>query len=266
MRLALLALLLLAPLARAQDLAVEVDAFPFPLKPLVQTGTAEVRTTAPCGEDVTFTTESPSDRVRASVDPPSIASPACEGTWPGKATLRVTLEADAPAMEPIPVGVRAHAGASNLSAWADVRAAFVGILDVQANQTEATVQPQRVATFEVGIVNLGNGNAKVTFEVLQQPREVTVPTPPGVTVQPGQRVTVPISAHAAAKNGVNDGTAVFTLLLRSAHALHPDQAGESETLSFVVHVRGTYVPAAPAWAVLAGGALLAATVRKARDT
>lgn len=256
----LLALLALPPSASAQDptLAVEVDPLPFPLKPLAETGRAEVRFTAPCGPPLVLTAEAPRDWVLAVVEPERPSAPGtCVGTWNGTAELRVRFTQDAPALEAWPVIVRAQAGEARASADVAVTPGFLGVLDVQANRTDETVEPQRPATFEVGVTNLGNGNTKVAFQVVQRSAALQVPEPVSITLQPGQRATVPITAMATPRNGANDQTEVFTLLLTSAHALHPDQAGDSETLSFTVRTQGLYAPGAPAWVAVVVGMALA---------
>ena len=254
----LLGLLLLVPLAAAQGLAVEVDELPYPIKPLVETGLAEVRVTAPCGVPVTLAAETPHEDVRASVEPGRLEPPACEGTWRGEATLRVMFAEGAPAMEAWPVIVRARAGNEDASASVAVTAAFVGLLDVQANGTEATVAPQRAAAFELAITNRGNANTKVSFSIVQRPPMLRLSEPVSIVLQPGQTATVPVMAHASPQNGYNDRTEVFTLHLASAHALHPAQTGDAHTVTFTVKTQGAYVPAAPAWLALAAGAGLLA--------
>ena len=251
----LLAASVVAPLARAQDVGVEADALPFPLKPLTETGTSEVRVRAPCGEDVAFTVEPSTRWMRASVDPPTFPSPACEGEWRAEATLRVQVDELAPAMEPATLIVRAHAGPRNASAHVEVRAAFVGVLDVQANQTETTVAPQRTAVFDVAITNRGNGNAKVTFDAVHPP-SIQVPVPNSIILQPGQRVMVPVMVQTRAQNGYVNEVDVVTVTLTSAHALHPDQKGDSETLTFTVRTQGAYAPGPAPWLALAGAALV----------
>ena len=259
-------LLLLAPLVRAQDpaLAVEVDPFPFPLKPLAETGRAEVRFTAPCGAPLVLSTEAPREWMVAEVEPDRPSAPGtCIGAWNGTAELRVRFTQDAPAMETWPLLVRAEAGEARASAEAAVTPAFLGVLDVQANRTSLTVEPQRPATFEVVVTNLGNGNTKVVVEVIQRSRALQVPVPVPVTLQPGQRATLPVTAMATPRNGANDQTEVFTLRLTSAHALHPEQAGDAHTLSFNVRTEGLYAPGAPAWVALVAAAALL-TLRRAR--
>lgn len=252
----LLAGLVLAAPARA-EMTAEADPMPFPIQPLAQTGTSEVRVRgAPCGEDVTFSVDNAAPWMHVLLDPDPLPSPACEGTWDAEATLQVRVEPDAPAMEGWPLVVRAHAGPQNASFTVDVRAAFTGILDVEANRTEATVEPQRAASFEVVVTNRGNGNAKVTFNLVHGPPALTVPTPNSITLQPGQRVTVPIVAQTRGQTGYVNQVDVFTVSLASAHALHPDQKGDTETLSFTVRTQGAYVPGPAAWVALAAAALV----------
>lgn len=265
--LVLLAPLLLAPPALAQEptpLTLEADPLPFPIKPLSETGLAEVRFTAPCGAPLALSTEVARDFIVAVVEPDRPSAPAtCLGAWNGTAELRVRFTQDAPAMEAWPVIVRAQAGEARASADVAVTPAFLGVLDVQVNRTEETVEPQRPATFEVGVTNLGNGNTKVVFEVVQRSGAVQVPAPVPVVLKPGQRATVPITAMTTPRNGANDQSESFTVLLTSSHALHPSQTGDSHTVSFIVRTEGLYVPGAPAWAALAAAAALL-TLRRAR--
>jgi hypothetical protein len=264
MRLALTALvvLLAAPVALAQSrVDVSVTPFPGPVVPADGPARTNVTVRIACGDlpregTLSLSAQHREAWITTTIDPaeahPDAA--ACDGEYALDATLTATLAPDAPAFEEsvVQVGALLRGGRDALvgSQAIRVKAGFYGAVRLEAAKTTATGAAGNVVTFPIVVTNLGNGLAKVGFDLAAKNGSVQVPLPPSVVIEPFANATVQAQAIVPKSGGSSD----FTLVATPAYAYDPALTGASAAVVLTVH-REASVPASGVAAALAALAL-----------
>lgn len=277
MRAALVLLLLVAASAAAAGqqealpkVVVEVTPFPSPIAPLAGVNTTVVHVTVDCalllgappGQSAQIdlaVTEAPK-WAAVTVSPPTLflAASDCQGTsLTAEAALLVSVTADSPSFTPaevrVVVTVRTPT-AETAETTTLIQAAYFSILDAGASATIFTTPPGFAVDCPLTVTNLGNGNTRVTFALLQKPDGWNVREPPAVTLESkqmgGRSTSVDVATSVLPPSG-GPGTnevGAITLGLTSAYALDASILGDSTVHSCLVTSKGS-LQAPLAWAV-----------------
>lgn len=192
------------------------------------------------------------------VEPTIVELPACVGVGETRiATLSARVrEGGLPALSGT-VGLRAEwttpEFTTNVTAESGVAGRYVSSYVVNASQRAKTERPQVAVSFPVDIENLGNGNTRFVFEIVEKTEDLLVLVPLPVTLQPagGQsKASIPVTVQTPYHNGRLAQTDTFTLRVQPHAALDPRLRGEPTELTFTVETKGWYVPLPAPLAVL----------------
>lgn len=277
-RLGALALVLVVPLASAQELepAFSIDPLSGPVAPLQEVKTTRwsvdllCEPTLPAGTRAlhVWVVGAPAWSI-ATVSPAELAVPGdCAGSrvlYEGDLVIGTTEKAPAGVAEALTLGYAYESARGNLSGTSSVNvtAGWFGILGLQAGQAIRVASPGEVVEFLIEIENRGNDDGTVTFEV--DSRLEVEPIAP-VTLQSAQKGGTSTSARVRVRVRAQEGeaymNAVAVVQVNATLARASDGTiGDVASAAFVLTTRGidaTPVPGAWAALALAGAAMMRA--------
>lgn len=273
MRLAFLALILVAPLALAQTtpkLSLETQAFDAPIMPLVTTSVTRFVAKLDCAMLIPSTTplalhvwvaKAPAF-AKASLSPETfeVDPQACRTTGAEfSGEVKLGLDETAPAHEPQALALAAALEGDprgNITTTADLpfEAAFFSILDVSVPEAVKVGQPEQNVTFAVTITNRGNAKTTVAFALADASEGIRVVLPNEVSLVSQGSSTVEIIAKGDG-DAMTNRVGVMNVLLTSRDAL-TGAAGDQTTVSLLLTTKGAVVPTAPVLLALFAAALI----------
>ena len=244
-----------APLVPPMEM--EIDAFSEPIVPLQRPGQTNVSVRVPCahtlpsftGTTVDLRIEQLPQWATVIANPPQFVVDRCE---PGEeyavatGTLLAAFAATAPAVRPAPIVVRAtasngHTEDIEAQATVDVTAAYFGGLDISIEESIQNAAPGDVVTFRLNLHNFGNGVTRIHLAVAENARNATVELPDDILLESRQqgsdqtRGEMLVQVHAPDRRGPMP----ISIRVTSGHAEPPLVAGDTETITLLVHVRAT---------------------------
>lgn len=276
--LALLALLLLAPLASAHAVPADFSIAPF-AEPLSREGESSTLLTfdyrcsgmsAGATEpnmSVRFLVTSAPAWAALRVEPEDVALPECQGVGRATATLIGRVVADGAVTGFADVMARWTTSAGELDSVARVEVVpeWSPAFEVVLAETEKTAKPQEAVFFPATITNVG-GMTKLWFEVVEKSPSLQVVVPNPVVLQAhgmqGDTAQIPFTLQTPYKNGANDDEASVTFRIVPSQPLDPSARGEPQEFTVKVHTKGMYVPAAQFFGVMAALGAAAMLVRR----
>lgn len=281
----LLLLAAVVPLAAAQSPAPDVplatlaiDPFPEPARPLQGPVSTNVTARVSCtlaeglpGVAVSYRIVGSPSWSNPTVSPASEVVPpaACrDGYATSRATLTVTVDANAPAHTPTDLLVEVVAGSPPRETRADasvaLEARFFSILEVTLPNAIQDVAPGATARFPLTLRNAGNGPTSISFVVTNAPTslEPSVPEPlvlPSRLQEGDSSRTLVLEVKAPEGGPFTNHVENVNYEIQSADAADDKVVGDVSSISLLVRVQGesaqmlSSVPAAPALPFLALG-------------
>ncbi len=254
--------------AEKPTIEVEVGTFDGPIRPLSETKevTITVKYTyfGPAGASglvpvrvALQATDVPPWAV-ATLNPPAVFMPIQAGqgltTVTKTAKLMISTTADAPALTPVTIKVKANSDGNsylnpaNGEGQTTVTADYFGLLDGVAGTTIQIAKPQEQVSYPITVTNLGNGQTKVFFEITGAPEGWQVVTPQPVVLEARQQggkktaETIQLQIQTPYRNGYLNEVGVVGLRITSVYALNADKKGDATNVNVLTTTKGFYVP------------------------